>query len=206
MIDCSARMTGSISPSALVDKFSPASNTSTRLSLNSTSSNNRSRSSSGNLLRTQTIPENAATKFISSETVTKTGNSLMFSPSESRFVEASPLPMTPGGALSTASVRSVPATKAAISALKSSSLPTDVETIADNLHIPDDKRADTLDPKMLDHNESLVSEEEKFALLRQEANGASSLPAQLDDDGVWRKDTLPTAEERNAKLEKMSDE
>lgn len=206
MLDFSARMTGPISPVALVDKLSPASNTSTRLSLNSTSSNIKSSDSSGKLLHTQTIPENSATEFVPSETMNRISSGpLVFSPSESRYVEASPLPMTPGGALSTASARSALATKAAISALRSSSLPINVETLAENLHIPEDKRADTLDPKILDHDNSINSTEDKF-VLRQEAHGASNLPAVLDDDGVWRKDTLPTAAERNAKLEKMSDE
>jgi hypothetical protein len=41
--------------------------------------------------------------------------------------------------------------------------------------------------------------------VEQQAVGGASGPAELDDDGVWRKDTLPSAEERNARLEKMDD-
>lgn len=43
------------------------------------------------------------------------------------------------------------------------------------------------------------------AVLEQQVVGASEVDPVVDEDGVWRKDTLPTAEERNARLDKMEE-
>ena len=42
-------------------------------------------------------------------------------------------------------------------------------------------------------------------MLEQQVVGASEVDPVVDEDGVWRKDTLPTAEERNARLDKMEE-
>lgn len=147
---------------------------------------------------------NSRRQKLSSETATSTR--AIFSPREHRFVEESPLPLTPGGAPNLSAGRPEHVSQAALAALQHSSLPTIVEAVAANLHLPSERKGESLDPKIL------ASTTDRFAGLtaqdrlvtEQEITGSSSLKAEEDDDGVFRQDTLPTAEERNARLEKLS--
>jgi hypothetical protein len=41
--------------------------------------------------------------------------------------------------------------------------------------------------------------------MEQQRAGSSNIAGETDNDGIWRKDTLPTAEERNARLEQIDD-
>lgn len=77
------------------------------------------------------------------------------------------------------------------------------EHVGANLHLPLERRGESLDPRVLDQLHSRQAADQ--AVLDQESASAASRMAELDHDGVWRKDTLPTAEERNARLDKLED-
>lgn len=186
---------------------SPFSNSSTAGGLTTGSSSNG---------RVQTIPEDSPADFITAKpinpTKSSTGRPLIFSPSESRLVDASPLVMTPATtrlpSTTTSTISRSKLVTQAATALRSSSAPIDemTESIADNLHIPEDKRADSLDPKILLELESGNSSTSRTNTPSEEKEERKDTFTELGDDGVYRRDTLPTAEERNARLEKMSEE
>lgn len=146
-------------------------------------------------LRAQTIPEDEPTAFTSLYP-----RPPLFSPSEHRLADASPLPLTPSSAPRGERGSSAPAQ---LTPARSAQLDEPGLTVAENLHIPLEKQGHSLDSKL-----AKVMGEMKMgdkAVLEQQAVGASDVSPVQDEDGVWRKDTLPTAEERNARLEKMDE-
>lgn len=138
----------------------------------------------------------------------------LFSPSEHRLAETSPQPLTPGGSklptMGGAGGGSAPAT---LSNAARETFEREAERVArsdvdgaefslERLHLPDGAaRAESLDPKMLAPRKT----DPTAAAREQQAVGASSAEGETDGDGVWRKDQLPSAAERNARLEKMEE-
>lgn len=169
----------------------------------------------------ETIPEDSTTTTTSNVISPEQLNPSILS--ASRLVGESPAAITPasGGGPErntlVGRINSAPPVvqhTAAVNALRMSSLPDITETIADNLYIPAAKRADSFDPKILDHTEEEGEGEEEEDIEEimnkvgevsiKEKEGVIEL--EVEDDGVQRRETLPTAEERNAQLDKMSNE
>lgn len=127
----------------------------------------------------------------------------LFSPSEQRLALTSPLPLTPNGSKVTTS--SAPATLSPGARAEFEEQAERVATTLDKLHLPDEVavKSESLDPKLLGGGGGVATIPQ--AVKDQQALGASGLPGKTDADGVWRKDQLPTAAERNARLEKMDE-
>ncbi|KAK4054038.1 hypothetical protein OIO90_003683 [Microbotryomycetes sp. JL221] len=154
---------------------------------------------------------------------------------EDRFTDMSPLPVPesdapPSHAATSKTVRatgmvSVPpcpaldeSTNEFAAASTSETLPA-TAAVAENLKLPIDKavksepvsRGLTVDSSLLAVKEkaAIKSASDGAAGLRaaalQRMTGSSDQQPKVDDDGVWRKDTLPTPAERNARLEKIQD-
>lgn len=134
----------------------------------------------------------------------------LFSPSEQRLAETSPLPLSPGGTKLTsgsAPASLSPAARKEFSSEAERVALEETEFNLANLHLPDGVgRGESLDPKMLSRREGGGGGDGVHQAVRQQqAIGASSKLGETDGDGVWRKDQLPTPAERNARLEKMGD-
>ncbi|KAI5474526.1 YT521-B-like splicing factor [Pseudohyphozyma bogoriensis] len=134
---------------------------------------------------------------------------ILFSPSEERLADKSPLPLTPSGSVIPSTSSATPtkgdSAPAKLPNTRVAQLTSSGEHVGALRAAP---RGESLDPKLLaDVRGELasLSIEADAAVLDQEAVGGSSGVAEQDDDGVWRKDTIPTAEERNARLEKMDE-
>lgn len=133
----------------------------------------------------------------------------LFSPSEQRLAETSPLPITPGGTKlpsgSAPATLSIAARKEFLSEAERVAMGETEFNLA-NLHLPDGVgRGESLDPKLLTRREGGGGDGVHQAVRQQQAVGASSKLGETDGDGVWRKDQLPTPAERNARLEKLGD-
>ena len=138
---------------------------------------------------------------------------MLFSESEGRLADQSPMPLTPLGSkvATPTSINSglgrggsAPAT---MNPGREANLSAGGHAVAAKLHMPGEARqGGSLDPKVLATVRNLPSAPEYHQLLLdQQMVGATEAAAELSDDGVWRKDTLATAEERNERLEKTEE-
>lgn len=192
-------------------------------SIGTTSSNSQSSSSGNSKGTTSSTSNNARPDTIDEEREVKDFSArqpappMLFNDTENRLVETSPLPLTPGGSrpvpgsapasLSPAARREFQTAGGRLLdfTLSNASLPGAGAQRADPDGTASQARGESLDPKLLVKREA-ASAGSNQAVVEQQIAGSSSVASEVDEDGVWRKDTLPTAEERNARLEQLDPE
>ncbi|KAL8280068.1 hypothetical protein RQP46_007649 [Phenoliferia psychrophenolica] len=171
-------------------------------------SNRTSAPDSSGSTRPPAIPENEeATEYPARP-------NMLFTESEGRLADKSPMPLTPAGSKLTTPTTTasgnqrVGSAPASMNPGREANLSAGGHAVAAKLHMPkvEGRHGGSLDPKVLATVRNLPTEPEYHQLLLdQQTAGAAKAVAELTDDGVWRRDTLPTAEERNARLEKVAD-
>ena len=140
---------------------------------------------------------------------------MLFTESEHRLADKSPGQLTPAGPKGTTPSHLLPdhprgaSAPASMNPGREAHLSAGGHAVAAALHIPGDdepRHGASLDPKALAAIRNLPSPPEYHQiLLEQQLAGATQAVAESGGDGVLRKDTLPSAEERNARLEKLKD-
>ncbi|KAK4048684.1 hypothetical protein OIV83_004654 [Microbotryomycetes sp. JL201] len=170
---------------------------------------------SNSLVRPATIKEELAGSASSQE------STLLFPEAEDRFTDMSPLPVPdddapearPNGMVSAPPPALDDATLEFAQASRAETLPAAV-AVASSLKLPANVsksepvvRRQTLDPALLKQDPKSASDGPvgANAVDLQRIAGSSGHDGKVDDDGVWRKDTLPTPAERNARLENIED-
>ncbi|KAM0789909.1 hypothetical protein ACM66B_006750 [Microbotryomycetes sp. NB124-2] len=161
---------------------------------------------------------------ITEEMASSRESTLLFPEAEDRFTDMSPLPVPespaptarPSGMVSAPPPTVDASTQDFAQASTAETLPATL-AVASNLKLPDKPsksepvaRGQSLDPSLLVKKEQAPKSASDGALgvkavELQQLVGASGHDGQIDGDGVWRKDTLPTPAERNARLGQIED-
>jgi len=139
---------------------------------------------------------------------------LIFTESEARLADHSPQPLTPSSARQAGGgeERRGESAPASMNPGREALLSAGGHAVAANLRLPkgEGHRGGSLDPKALAAVRNIGAasslEKQHQVVLNQQLAGRGNKAAELSaEDGVWRKDTLVTPEERNARLENMEE-
>jgi hypothetical protein len=136
-------------------------------------------------LRNAPIPEETSINFQSPPPT-------LLSPSENQLQRDSPLPISPGIESGSESFPSLTA--------QSDPNPQNVPTPSM------ETQSESCDPHLLNHHRPLELSASDQPVIDQLEMGSSDRLGEVDENGIFRRDTALSAEERNARLEKLEEE